>query len=93
MRGLLSFIKLVLVWIIFASTVFGANLAANFFLYEAESQTASYTYCFSFPDKTIRCKTMSELDSENQPNGGGGKAPHPHKKLKPVPTLKEPLEI
>jgi hypothetical protein len=68
MRGFLSLIKAILLWIIFASTMFGANLAANFFLYEAESQTASYTYCFSFPDRTIRCKTMSELDSENQPS-------------------------
>ena len=92
MNGLLRLIRAILLWTIFASTVFGANLAANYFLYEAESQTSSYTYCFSFPDQTIRCKTMSELDSENQPNGGGGKAPHPHKKLKPVPKLKEPIE-
>ena len=83
MSGLLSFIKTVLQWAIIAIIVFGANLSANYFLYEAESQTTQYVYCFSYPNGMIGCKVMSELHADNQ------KMPKPFKKPKPK---KEPIE-
>ncbi len=90
MNGLLRFLKEVLHWVLFAGLVFGANLAANYMPFEAEVQTSTYTYCFTFPDRSIRCKTMTEWDDENQPT-----APPqtPQRILPPRRNRQEPLEI